>query len=55
MDKDSKDFIELVIVGVIGLVSLGGISYLLFKEDEKKVDESREIYEPIRSEKKKEV
>ena len=55
MDKDSKDFIELVIVGAIGLISLGSVVYFYFKEDEKKAEELKEIYELFKSEKKKEV
>ena len=55
MDTFFEEFIKYVIAGAIGLTSLGGVAYYCFKEDDKKVDESKEIYEPVKSERKTKV
>ena len=55
MEKGTDDFMKLVIVGAIGVVTLGCFAYFWFKGDSKNAQDKKEKEDENQSEEKKEV
>ena len=55
MEKGTDDFMKLVIVGAIGVVTLGCFAYFWFKGDSKNEQDKKDKEDENQSEEKKEV